>query len=287
MLESKAYQKYYAFASGKKAPKPKYIRKKVDSDTSPKKKPVQATKGTTLKTLAKVAKSDKKKQPAKMPKAKGLNVLSEDADEESDVNDDSEETKSDNDGDNLTYPTLSTYKTDDEEEEEDKTDNEEEEEEKADNDEIYSDQRVFTPPKYELTDEDEENQEGDDQDMEGEHEQDDEDDLYRDVNINLERSDVEMTNAQANQDTEYSHVILTPVPPIVQQQISSVSSDLVSEFFNPSPDTSIDSILSPNIQSHTLVNVPVSITAETPSFDTTIPPLHIPIIQPLQQTQTP
>ncbi|GKG49735.1 hypothetical protein Tco_0518509, partial [Tanacetum coccineum] len=44
--------------------------KKADYDTSPKQKPVQATKGTILKTKAKVAKSDKKKQPAKMPKAK-------------------------------------------------------------------------------------------------------------------------------------------------------------------------------------------------------------------------
>ncbi|GJZ85736.1 retrovirus-related pol polyprotein from transposon TNT 1-94 [Tanacetum coccineum] len=59
-----------------KTPKPKYVRKKADSNTSPKKKPVQATKGTRLKTKAKVAKSDKKKQPAKMPKAKGLDVLS-------------------------------------------------------------------------------------------------------------------------------------------------------------------------------------------------------------------
>ncbi|GJU09666.1 hypothetical protein Tco_1132062 [Tanacetum coccineum] len=36
MLESKAYQTYYAFASGEKAPKPKYVRKKADPDTSPK-----------------------------------------------------------------------------------------------------------------------------------------------------------------------------------------------------------------------------------------------------------
>ncbi|GKA15164.1 hypothetical protein Tco_0694911 [Tanacetum coccineum] len=77
MLESKAYQTYYAFASGEKAPKPKYIRKKADSNTSPKKKHVQATKGTRLKLKAKVAKSDKKKQPAKKTKAKGLDVLSE------------------------------------------------------------------------------------------------------------------------------------------------------------------------------------------------------------------
>ncbi|GJX94831.1 hypothetical protein Tco_0349417 [Tanacetum coccineum] len=77
MLESKAYQTYYAFASLEKAPKPKYIQKKTDSDTSPKKNPVQATKGTRLKSKAKVAKLDKKKQPSKKTKAKGLAVLSE------------------------------------------------------------------------------------------------------------------------------------------------------------------------------------------------------------------
>nr|GEV60991.1 hypothetical protein [Tanacetum cinerariifolium] len=76
MLESKAYKTYYAFAYGEKTLKPKYIRKKADFDTSPKQKPVQATKGTRLNTKDKVAKSDKKKQPAKMPKAKGLDVLS-------------------------------------------------------------------------------------------------------------------------------------------------------------------------------------------------------------------
>ncbi|GKE55893.1 hypothetical protein Tco_1495078 [Tanacetum coccineum] len=76
MLESKAYQTYYAFASGEKAPKPKYIQKKADSDTSPKKNHVQATKGTRLKSKAKVAKPDKKKQPAKNTQAKSLAILS-------------------------------------------------------------------------------------------------------------------------------------------------------------------------------------------------------------------
>ncbi|GKD15079.1 hypothetical protein Tco_1199486 [Tanacetum coccineum] len=57
--------------------KTKYIRKKADSNTSPKKKHVQATKGTRLKSKAKVTKPDKKKQPAKKTKAKGLDVLSE------------------------------------------------------------------------------------------------------------------------------------------------------------------------------------------------------------------
>nr|GEZ55864.1 hypothetical protein [Tanacetum cinerariifolium] len=82
MLESKAYKTYYAFASGEKTPKPKYVRKKVDSNTSPKQKLIQATKCTRLKTKAKVAKSDKKKQPTTMPKAKGLDVLSKVPDEQ-------------------------------------------------------------------------------------------------------------------------------------------------------------------------------------------------------------
>nr|GEW38796.1 hypothetical protein [Tanacetum cinerariifolium] len=60
-----------------KAPKPKYFQKKADSDTSPKKKHVQATKGTRLKSKANVAKPNKKKQPAKKEKAKGLAILSE------------------------------------------------------------------------------------------------------------------------------------------------------------------------------------------------------------------
>nr|GEU74976.1 integrase, catalytic region, zinc finger, CCHC-type, peptidase aspartic, catalytic [Tanacetum cinerariifolium] len=165
-----------------------------------------------LKSSVKVAKSDKQKQPAKMSKTKGLDVLTEVAltepeqiklatkrskkefhmshasgsddgvdthskvhDEQqqnvsgtneragvrpkTDVNDDSEKTKSDNDGDDLTHPNLSTYKADDDEEEE-----------KVDD------------------------KEGDDEDMEGEQEQSKEDDMYRDVNINLERSDAEMSD---------------------------------------------------------------------------------------------
>nr|GEU87766.1 Gag-Pol polyprotein [Tanacetum cinerariifolium] len=53
MLESKAYQTYYAFTYGEKAPKPTYVRKKANPDTSPKQKPIQAIKGTRIKTKAK------------------------------------------------------------------------------------------------------------------------------------------------------------------------------------------------------------------------------------------
>nr|GEW95986.1 integrase, catalytic region, zinc finger, CCHC-type, peptidase aspartic, catalytic [Tanacetum cinerariifolium] len=54
LLESKAYKTYYAFASGKKTLNPKYVPKKADSETSPKQKPVQATKGTRIKTKSKI-----------------------------------------------------------------------------------------------------------------------------------------------------------------------------------------------------------------------------------------
>nr|GEZ51403.1 hypothetical protein [Tanacetum cinerariifolium] len=302
--DSEAYQEYYIVSSGAEPPKSKTkYKKKADKPVTPSKsKSSPTTKGKRLKTPAKVT------QSRLQPKAKRLAVLSnvaltkaeqiklaiktskkdlymsyatgsgdrvdiqskvpdeqqqktfsqdeDDADEEIDVNDDSEEIESDNDGDDLTHPNLSTYKADDEKEEE---------EEKADDDEVSSDYRVYTPPDHQLTDE-EENQEGDDKVKECEDEHQKEEELY------------------ANQVTEDIHVILTTVPLKVQQQSSSVSSYLVSKFINPSLDTGINSILSPNIQSETLVNVPVSIAAETPSSDTTIPQPPIPNIKPLQQT---
>ncbi|GJS07416.1 hypothetical protein Tco_0364212 [Tanacetum coccineum] len=199
-----------------------------------------------------------------------------DADEESDANDDSEETKSDDDGDDFVHLNLSTYKADDQEEEK-------EEEEKVDDDEVSSDQNVSTPPDHEVTEEDE-NQKGGDYINEGGEEGEEEYELYRDVNINLDISDAEMTNAQDNQETDDAHVTLTAEPLIVQQQSSSISSDLVSKYINPSPDIGIEYVLNRNIQSHNLINVPVFVATVSPSSDTTTPQPPIPIVQPLKQT---
>nr|GFD12515.1 hypothetical protein [Tanacetum cinerariifolium] len=62
-----------------------------------------------------------------------------------------------------------------------------------------------------------ENQEGDDEVKEGEKEQEKDEELYRDLNINMHRSDAEMTdaqqeNVQTNQVTKDTHMILTTVP---------------------------------------------------------------------------
>ncbi|GJW46909.1 retrovirus-related pol polyprotein from transposon TNT 1-94 [Tanacetum coccineum] len=290
---------------------PKYVKNKAEPESSPKKKSAQDSKG---KTLTKMAKSDKKKQPTTEPKSKRLSVVSEvamseaeqmklatkrskkdfhsshasgsgdgvniqskvydeqqqnvsgtnegvgdkpevpdvpeykskseeeswtfsqgDDDDDNDEHDsgndndkeddddknDSEEIKLVDDGDDFVHPNLSTYKADDQKGEE---------EEKVDDDEVSSYQNVSTPPYHKVTKKDK-NQEGDDYINKGGEEGEQEDELYRDVNINLVRSDDEMTNAQANQEMDDAHVTLTAELPVVQQQSSSVSLNLVSKVF--------------------------------------------------------
>ncbi|GJW48664.1 hypothetical protein Tco_0080310 [Tanacetum coccineum] len=310
MLESEAYMNYRTYATGEKIPKSKTTKKKADSESSPKTKSTQASKGKRITTLAKGDKPAKKKQSAS--KSKGLTVLSEvalaesqqmkitikrskiqthsshasgsvkkeslmktikstdseitNADEDDDQENVSGETKSDNDGDDFVHPNLSTYKAGDQEEEKEKAN---------DDEDVSSNLMVSTPPNYEITEE-EENQEDDDDVMGGEQEDEEDEELYGDLNLNLDRRDAEMTDAQTNQETEEVHV--------TQQQSSSVSSDLVSKFINPSPNTGINSILNLNVQSDIPINVSVSATTETPSSDTTIPHPPIPIITPQQQT---
>ncbi|GJU18479.1 hypothetical protein Tco_1146445 [Tanacetum coccineum] len=58
-----------------------------------------------------------------------------------------------------------------------------------------------------------------------------------DNNKPIVEQEQEITDAQTNQETEEAYVTLTTEPPVVQQQSSSVSSDLVAKFINPSPNT--------------------------------------------------
>ncbi|GJR30392.1 hypothetical protein Tco_1106624 [Tanacetum coccineum] len=107
--------------------------------------------------------------------------------------------------------------------------------------------------------------------------------LYRDMNINLERRDIVMTdaplpNVQANQEIKDTHVILTaPINPEGQQQSSSLSSSFVSNMLNSRPDTSIDSIF--NTKATSLVDVLVTTIAEPPLvFAITLPLPPTPLI---------
>ncbi|GJU38217.1 hypothetical protein Tco_1191174 [Tanacetum coccineum] len=304
MLESKAYKTYYAFASGEKALKPKYVRKKADSDTSPKKKPVQSTKGTRLKTQAKVAKSDKKKKPAMMPKAKGLNVLSVVALTEAEqMKLATERSKKQF---HSSHASGSVKKEDDEE----KSDSERTESDREDipnlnqsiaeqsEEEEYSDQRAYTPPDYLLTEE-----ETNDEEEKMDEEEEDEviKDLYKDVNVNLGIEDVEMTDVdqggaeQQNvsqvlgfeQVVEDTHMIVTPVldeqktdDPV---QSSSISSDFTSKLLNL--DNTPPRFDETSSQTSFLFTVPVTAILEIISA-TTVPPPP-PFFNPLQQEATP
>ncbi|GJR01637.1 hypothetical protein Tco_0524621 [Tanacetum coccineum] len=273
MLESIAYQTYYAYVTGEKAPKQKYDRKKAESDTSPKKKTIPATKGFRLKSSAKVAKTDKKKQPATIPKTKGLAVLSEVALTEAEqIKMATKKSKKDF---HMSHPSGSgdgvdiQSKVPDEQQQKVTNTNEgagvRPEVPDVPKDDSESEEESWT---FSQDDDDaeEETDMNDDNDQEEEDEKADDEEVFSD------------------QNTKDAHVTLTTEPLVVQQQSSSVSSDLVLKFINPSPDISIDSILNQNIQSHTLVNLPVSVAAETPSSDTTIPQQPIPNTLPLQQT---
>ncbi|GJU66604.1 hypothetical protein Tco_1252863 [Tanacetum coccineum] len=298
MLESIAYQTYYAYATKEKSPKENYVRKKADSDTYPKKKTAPTTKGPRLKSSAKVFKSDKKKQHA----TKGLAVLSEVALTEAEQmklvtkrskiqfhsshasgSDDGVDTQSKvpdeqnqkvsgiNEGagvgpEVLDVPeykleseeepwTFSQGDDDDDDEHNFEVDKDDDDDDKNDSEETESnndeDDCVHTKlSTYEAKDKDEEEKADDDEVSSDQKEEEDKEELYRDLNLNLHRSDAEMTDAQANQDTDDVHVTLTTEP-------------LVSD---------------------NLVNVPVFVTTVTPSSETITPQPPIPITQPLQQT---
>nr|GFD55470.1 hypothetical protein [Tanacetum cinerariifolium] len=84
-----------------------------------------------------------------------------------------------------------------------------------DKDEESFDHIVQTPSQVENTDDEDNdedsdgmNVEGDKMDDEGANEEDDADELYKDVNINLEGQNIQMTNVQATQVIEDTHVTL-------------------------------------------------------------------------------
>ncbi|GJY84884.1 hypothetical protein Tco_0498910 [Tanacetum coccineum] len=209
----------------------------------------------------------------------------QDDDDNADHDDDDERTKSDNDGDDFVHPKLSTH------DEEDKHDKEDKEEDRFD-------PKVQTPSHVESIDDEDSDEEIQGANVEGDEEETNEEDeghdLYRDVNVNLEGRDIEMTdaqqtNVQPTQVTEDTHVIITtPVNPEGQQQSSSVSSGFISNMLNPSPDTLIDSIFNLNTESTSLVDVLVNPIAEPPLLSiTTTPPPPTPLNTHLQQTPAP
>ncbi|GKE54888.1 hypothetical protein Tco_1490044 [Tanacetum coccineum] len=167
MKESEAYKTYYAFATRKAIPKPKYVRRTTKEKTVQEPK---ASSSKRIKYALKVTISGKKKQLAE-----GLETLSEiafdeeddddqedndDQDNYNDQDDGNERINSDNNGDDFVHPKFSTHDEEDKEED-------------------SFDPRVQTPSHVESTDDedsDEEiqgaNAEGDKQDEEEKNEED-------------------------------------------------------------------------------------------------------------------
>nr|GEV54690.1 hypothetical protein [Tanacetum cinerariifolium] len=233
---SAAYKEYHAITSGAAPPKTKASTRKTQSsfDTT---MPPLMTAGTRLSTSA------KRKQPAKSSKAKGLSVLSEVALTEaeqiklaikrslqqihiSQASRSNADKGTDNDGDDFVHPKLSTH------------------DEEAKDEESF-DPIVQTPSHVENSNDESNDDESHGMNVggdEGPDVEDDDEELYRDVNINLEGRDIQMTDVHTTQVLKYTHVTLTPVNPDGQQQSSSLSSQFVTSMFNPSPDAGIDSL---------------------------------------------
>ncbi|GKB72667.1 hypothetical protein Tco_0934079 [Tanacetum coccineum] len=209
-------------SAGEKIPKPKYVKNKDNPESSPKKKSAQASEGKRLKTSAKVTKPTKNKQPATTSKAKGLNVLSEVALSKAEQmklatkrsktqfhssHASGSDDQNDDDADN----------EDDDDQNEDNADNEGDDDQDDDNEQTESDNDDdnFIHPKLSTFD-----KKGEELDEEETNEEDEVNELYRDMYVNLEGRDTEMTddpqtNVQGTQVTKDTYVIIAAATPEV------------------------------------------------------------------------
>nr|GEY13561.1 hypothetical protein [Tanacetum cinerariifolium] len=253
---SAAYKEYYAIALGAAPPKTKASVRKMQSSSDTIMPPPMVA-GTRLSTLA------KGKQPAKSSKAKGLTVLSEVAlieteqikvlDVPTDESDEEISWKSsDKDDDN---------DVDDQSEADDEDDQEDEDEQDDDDQDSDNDGDDFVHPKLPTHDKEAKDEESFDPIVqtpgeEGPDAEDNNEELYRDVDINLEGRDVQMTDVHTTQLLKDTHVTLTLVNPDGQQQ------------------SSVDAPVSTTV-------VPLLVTAPT------LPPPSIPIMSQVQQAPAP
>ncbi|GKA81757.1 hypothetical protein Tco_0788449 [Tanacetum coccineum] len=263
MKESEAYKTYHDLAIGKVQPKPKYVRRsyKTKSDATPKpSSDIALTEAEKMKLAIESSKTQLHiSQPSCSSAHEGTGVTLRVLDVPTYESDDEQ----------------ISWKSSDEEDDDDEANvgKDEDDADHDDNDEqTESDNDVQTPSHVESTD-DEEVQgvsiEGKAMDEEGNNEEDEGNELYRDLNVNLEGRDVEMTDDQLTNS-------------------SFVSSGFVSNMLNPRQDTGIDSIFTLNTEATSLVDVPVITIVEPPLVSAiTLPPPPTPLITHMQQTPVP
>nr|GEW54501.1 hypothetical protein [Tanacetum cinerariifolium] len=227
--DSKSYKEYYAIASGAEPPKTKASvkKKQARSDQAPKAKTLaKAAKPAKKKLPAKTSKAKGLTIGSGADKGTGdkpgvpdvptygsddeqiswksseeedddeVGISDDDANDDDDddadnqeyngQDDDNEQTNLNNDGDDFVYPKFSTHDQDEGKDEEDSFN-----------------PRVQTPSHVETTDDEDNDEEIQDVNVKGYELDEDEineddigDELYRDMNVNLEGQDIEMTDAQ-------------------------------------------------------------------------------------------
>ncbi|GJY11879.1 hypothetical protein Tco_0381188 [Tanacetum coccineum] len=247
---SESYKEYYVIASGKVPPKIKASKKKDDSDATTMQKPPTVPKEMKSKNGSG---ADEGTDEDKNEDDENVQDDDDDAKSGDDEfksqddqdDDDEEQTESEDDGDDFIHPKLTTH------------DDETTHEEETNEDDSFN-PTIYTPSHVSSSDD-----------------EDRRDDIM---------ADVILPQVQATQETEDTHVTLTPVNPDGQQQSSLVSSGFISNMLNPNQDIGVDAIFGHNGEATSLVDIPVTAIAE-PSFfaPTNRPPTPTPLFIQLQQ----
>nr|GEW33237.1 hypothetical protein [Tanacetum cinerariifolium] len=276
IINSAAYEEYYAIASGAAPPKTKASVRKTQSSSDTTMPPPTAA-STRLLT------STKGKQPAKSSKAKGLSMLSKVAMTEAEqmklaikkacnklISPKLVDLKSsDEDGDDDI--------SDDQEDDDDQDDDDQDDNDNDDDQDTNNDGDDFVHPKLSIHEEEAKDKKSFNPIVQTPENSDDEGN--DDATLGMNVGDVHTT-----QEFKDTHVILTPVNPDGQQQSSSMSSQFVTSMLNPSPDAGIDSLFEStprmDVQASTTI---ASLTLTAP----TLPPLTIPTIFQVPQAPTP
>nr|GEX79261.1 hypothetical protein [Tanacetum cinerariifolium] len=218
---TKAYQEYYAYATGEAAPKPKASARK--------KKGKQPARATSPTDPLDVERTEAEQLKIVLRRSRQETHISQQRGSSTDEGTDEAEKVNDDDDDEEEIPKIGEQEVTESDEGEDdatESDGESEEEETKEHEEESFDPIPRTPEDSEDDDNNEEDQGlriGEDERIREEEEA---DELYRDVDIN------QGWGLQVSQETEDSHVILTPTQSNGQQESSSTSS-FVTNLLNP------------------------------------------------------
>ncbi|GJS14548.1 hypothetical protein Tco_0409020 [Tanacetum coccineum] len=265
-----------------KTPKPKSTKKKADSESSPKTKLTQASKGKRIKTSSKGMKialeRSKIQQHSSHASASGADEETGVTPEVPDVHSYDFETEqiswkfsNEEDDNEINMGNDNDDDADNQDDDDDKEQDDVNEQTDSDNDgdefvhpklftpdeedkeEEDSDPRVHTPSNYEYTDDEESDEEiqgthieGEEMDEEETNEEDKANELYSDMNVNLEGRDTEMTNAPRTivQTTQVIEDTYVIITP-VNPEAQQQNSSVSSGFVSNMLNPSLDTIPTP------------------------------------------